>query len=499
MSSAASNITIPLPTQSGNVTYNGSAQSPTWTNYDPIQITMTGETSATDAGTHTVTCVPNGRCFWADGTQDPKTTTWTIGKAAGSVTLSANSGTVTYGTPATFSVTSATGNLSVQSSNPTYVTASISGTTVTLNTLKYSSSPIAVTVSAAESANYFAASTTYTVTTARATPTFSISGNSATLTVAEPTATITVTTNSNGAISAISSDASICNTSVSGTTVTLTGNAAGSTTVTISVLQSDQYASASDTVSVNVPTAVPLNLLANRTLAELQTIIQNGNAASYFKPGDYFDFTMASAVTLDSGDTIAANSTWRAYILGIDHNSTLEGTNRVHFCIGRNTDNVEIAFADHRMNSTNTNSGGWNGSTMKTFLNGTFYNALPTDLKNVITECDKWTNNSGQNDTSGAVTSTSQKIWLLSEFEVFGARTYANQYEQNKQSQYDYYKNGNSSARCEHVRGKNLNEWWLRSPCYDKASSFCYTSLFGNLTRENANEKNGVVPCFTIS
>ena len=104
-----------------------------------------------------------------------------------------------------------------------------------------------------------------------------------------------------------------------------------------------------------------------------------------------------------------------------------------------------------KINSSNTNSGGWNKSAMKTWLNGTFYNALPTDLKNVITACTKYTDNTGKElNTYGVVTGTSQKIWLLAEYEVFGENEYTNQYEQDSQAQYDYYKNGNSRVRYAH-------------------------------------------------
>jgi len=53
-------------------------------------------------------------------------------------------------------------------------------------------------------------------------------------------------------------------------------------------------------------------------------------------------------------------------------------------------------------------------------------------------------------NTYGVVTGTSQKIWLLAEYEVFGENEYTNQYEQDSQAQYDYYKNGNSRVRYAH-------------------------------------------------
>ena len=233
--------------------------------------------------------------------------------------------------------------------------------------------------------------------------------------------------------------------------------------------------------------------------SEIKDLIQAGHA-DYFEVGDTKDITFPSAITLNSG-SIAANSTWRVVCLGINHNSSKEGTNRVHFCIGKTTGGKDICFYSHRMNSTETNSGGWNGSEMKTWLNETFYNALPSDLKAVITECTKYTDNTGDgSDTSEDVTATSQKIWLLAEFEVFGARKTANQYEQNSQAQYDYYKNGNSKVRYKHNSQKSASYWWLRSPGYDSSDGFCFVSGYGNAYSDSVTgNASGVVPCFTIS
>ena len=47
-----------------------------------------------------------------------------------------------------------------------------------------------------------------------------------------------------------------------------------------------------------------------------------------------------------------------------------------------------VEFADvitkQPFNSTDTNVGGWRDSELRTYINGTIYNALPSDLQNVI-------------------------------------------------------------------------------------------------------------------
>ena len=290
---------------------------------------------------------------------------------------------------------------------------------------------------------------------------------------------------------------------------------------------------------------------ATNTLAKLKAVIAAGNATQYVSAGDYFDITIPTAVNMYRGGTfppteemiaagysvyhaqnevIAANSTWRVVCLGVNHNPSIEGNNRVHFMIGRNTDNVNICFDGYFMTSDGSSTGGWNGSEMKTWLNGTFFNALPADLRNVITACTKYTDNIGlSSGTEDAVTATSDKIWIPAAFEIFGfceenfhpSSTWgANPYEENKQEQYDYYKNGNLPIRFFSDTLLDRYAWWLRSPLDTNGDNhvlgtlmFCDATgcswntpvpedVAGKLSSRETNADNtgnSFVPCFTIS
>lgn len=253
-----------------------------------------------------------------------------------------------------------------------------------------------------------------------------------------------------------------------------------------------------------------LNDLDNATLNELeysdiQYLIQAGKFGDYFSVGDTKDITLnlpAGSNNLEVGKYFsnAVSGTYKVVVLGIDHNSTYEGTNRVHFCIGQDVTGKEIAFRDMTMNTSNTNSDGWNGCSMRTWLNNTLINGLPSDLTSVITPCTKYTDNTGNSSNVEAnVTSTSDKLWLLSEFEVFGSRSYANQYEQNKQVQYDYYKNGASKVRYRHYDTRSTSYWWLRSAYCSTSGNFCRVGGTGNAYYDGAGYNGGVVPGFTIS
>lgn len=71
---------IGYPHQQGTLTYNEQVQSPTWDIfYEPQKMTVTGQTSATNAGTYTITMTPKATYYWWDtGSTAPRTQTWEI-------------------------------------------------------------------------------------------------------------------------------------------------------------------------------------------------------------------------------------------------------------------------------------------------------------------------------------------------------------------------------------------------------------------------------------
>ncbi|MDO5544940.1 MAG: hypothetical protein Q4F81_03785, partial [Eubacteriales bacterium] len=84
-----------VPSQSGTLTYTGSAQSPAWANYDSAKLTLGGTTSGTNAGSYEATFTPKANYQWQDGTTTAKTAAWSIGRAA-ITTVPSQSGTLTY-------------------------------------------------------------------------------------------------------------------------------------------------------------------------------------------------------------------------------------------------------------------------------------------------------------------------------------------------------------------------------------------------------------------
>lgn len=243
----------------------------------------------------------------------------------------------------------------------------------------------------------------------------------------------------------------------------------------------------------------PINMLNGRTLADMKAIFQSGLGKYYFKAGDFFDITFPNEIELDEG-SIAADSTWRVVCLGIDHNPELEGYNRGHFAIGRNTDNVEIAFYGKRMNATSTNAGGWGGSALRTWLNSTFYDALPEDLRAVISTSTKYTDNvGGATNLPENVTATVDYIWIWAFVEMrrnTADHTTGNPAEWDVTARYDYFKQGNSINRYRHDDAQTQARFWTRTVRVEQTGTFrCWTTQAAIL---NAGSVGSFVPCFTI-
>ena len=91
------------------------------------------------------------------------TETVKVSKAEGKLTLSTTSGTITYPSNATFTVSGSTGTLSAFSNNNNIATASVSGNTVAVKS-GTTAGKATITVTSAEASNYTAKSATYEAT-----------------------------------------------------------------------------------------------------------------------------------------------------------------------------------------------------------------------------------------------------------------------------------------------------------------------------------------------
>ena len=162
-----------------------------------------------------------------------------------------------------------------------------------------------------------------------------------------------------------------------------------------------------------------------------------------------------------------------------------------------------VEFADiitfQQFNSTKTNVRGWRDSELRTYVNGTIYNALPSDLQNVITTTKVI---SGHGKTSGETNfETQDKLYLLNAQEVWNGNNRDTSVGTSKQL--DYYKNqgvttSSYAGSIKQYNGRN-NYWFLRSARSSNTDDFLSVTSTGDWYIDNANYSRGVSPAFRIA
>lgn len=136
-----------------------------------------------------------------------------------------------------------------------------------------------------------------------------------------------------------------------------------------------------------------------------------------------------------------------------------------------------------RMRASSTNSGGWESSSMRTTYLPEILATMPAAVKAGIKEVRKITSTGNANTNLDA---TSDKLFLLSEVEVFG---YAPNSVSGEGTQYAYYANGGSKLK--YISGSEAY-WWERSPRKTDTASFCLVRSDGTASRAVANNYYGV-------
>lgn len=270
--------------------------------------------------------------------------------------------------------------------------------------------------------------------------------------------------------------------------------------------------------AVKITTPIIGKTLNEYTWDEISYISSHNLTEKYgIKVGD----TKSIIINGTIGNTTITNQIVNAVVIGINHNAEKEGNNRIHFLIGKSGNNL-CGMTDEKyntqvsstgwcsMNRYNNNSGGWSNSVMRRIFlgnsdapttqdSGSFMYALPMDLRRNMTFCTKYSDNTGGgHDTASFVTATTDYLFLLSEFEVFGARSYANTAEQNNQVQYDYFKAGNSKVSGSWGSPATALYWWLRSVAAGGNFDFCFVIDSGAAGGSFATLSMGVLPGFCV-
>lgn len=252
--------------------------------------------------------------------------------------------------------------------------------------------------------------------------------------------------------------------------------------------------------------------LINGTAYEVKggKCLVNGTAYSIKKGrtligGTGYDITFAP-----SYDPVFANNTWEQIIEACHNNEvpdtwkvadqkpmTINGVDYQIDIIGKNHDTyldgsgkAPLTFQLHdcykdtkKMNSSDTNSGGWTSCAMRSTHLPSILALMPTEVQNGIREVNKLTSAGSLSDT---INTTADKLFLLSEIEIFGSVSYS---KSGEGTQYDYYKAGNSKVKKAYG---SAYIWGERSPDGIDSTRFCRVGGKGQPSTVSANAVSGV-------
>lgn len=208
-----------------------------------------------------------------------------------------------------------------------------------------------------------------------------------------------------------------------------------------------------------------------------------------------------------SYDPVFANNTWEQIIAACHNNEvpdtwkvadqkpmTIDGSDYLIDIIGKNHDDyadgsgkAPMTFQLHdcyklkkAMHNTTTNSKGWSRCDMRETNLPIILKQMPTEVQSGIREVNKLTSE------SRTIVTTADKLFLLSEIEIFGSDENSGKGEG---TQYNYYKAGNSKVK-NYI--DSAIEWWERSPYNGNTRFYCCVNYKGASISRSANVVSGV-------
>ena len=142
----------------------------------------------------------------------------------------------------------------------------------------------------------------------------------------------------------------------------------------------------------------------------------------------------------------------------------------------------------------------WANSTIRSDLNGTYLTANPTVAAKAL-EVELYTRGLGSDATIANRQATNDKVFLLSEADMFGTSNASND---TSPQLWEYTYNGakipyftNASSRLAYVYdGGTPYLWWLRSPCGKTARVACVSDDGGIPQDTNVGSTRGLRPAF---
>lgn len=251
---------------------------------------------------------------------------------------------------------------------------------------------------------------------------------------------------------------------------------------------------------------------ADGTDAEIEKMIE-AHYAGKINIGDYWAVGDKRIIHHNAMDATGVSEPHKAndyayVIIGIEHDdlvTAINGKTKAAITIqtermlylDTTTEYNNSCDASHEygyINSSNTNSGGWEDCARRTWCNNVYKKCLPTYFQNMMKQVKKLTSVGSQSST---IKTSNDYAFLPSEIEIFGRITHS---FAGEGKQYQYFKNAtaNNYKKPRYGRVYASGYYWERSPRSNNSDCFCVVSIDGSTIYDNASSTYGVAPCLCI-
>lgn len=260
------------------------------------------------------------------------------------------------------------------------------------------------------------------------------------------------------------------------------------------------------------PEDLKIVTFADGTDAEIKKMIE-AHYAGKINIGDYWAVGDKRTIHHDAMDATGVSESHKAndyayVIIGIEHDDLVTAINgKTKAAITIQTERMlyldtvteynssyDTLHECGYMNSSNTNSGGWEGCARRTWCNNVYKKCLPTYIQNMMKQVKKLTSVGSQSST---IKTSNDYAFLPSEIEIFGSAAYS---FAGEGKQYQYFKNATANRYKKPCYDSSYVSgwWWERSPHSGSGLRFCCTNVDGSVIWNFASNAGGVTPCLCI-
>lgn len=227
-------------------------------------------------------------------------------------------------------------------------------------------------------------------------------------------------------------------------------------------------------------------ILKNNTWEQINAASEAGIASSLWKVGDEIDITLSGTF----------NETVTLQIWDFKHFDKSDGSGKAGIVFGMKNLMKDVQY----MNSSHTNSGGWNNTAMKKTVMANIYNSIPSDLQSYIKEVNTYANQGLGSSSSSTGLLSKDKVFLPGMTEMFGKNYKPDQSETEKnQKKFPIFTNDNSRIKKLSNGSGDAYQWWLRSAIYgNNYDCFCDVTIYGTHDYTGASYGYGVCFCFNV-